>query len=305
MTQKRGWSLVAPLALVVGIAGCSGGTTVGDESPSEATNVDSNAEVADSNAEHGGRHGPERMVRQAISELGLSAAQKTAVDQALDGAFSGKESHEAVAKPFFGLLAKQVRAGAIDETALRATLEGAGADREEHRAKVVAAFQKIHDTLTSEQRAALVTKLEQTFAQHGGRERGEHKGKHGGMHGPLGFMLRDLDLDDAQREKIKSALDDAGLSRHGDESSTEHADMQAKMQAALEAFKLDRFDASTIVPDRPDGPKHLEKLTKAMSVVVPLLNASQREALATKIEEGPKQFHKTGGHAQPDDDEAE
>jgi len=310
--------LVAPAALALAfVSGCSaGGTSIEDSSDTaQAASPDTKVAPKPGKGERFG--GPEKMFREAIGNLDLNATQKATIDKALADAFpekARKEKGEAM-KPVFGLVASQIRAGSIDEKAINAKIaEVAPGKEDDHRAKMAAAIQTVHDTLTSEQRAQLVDELESKVSEHQGKERDhERAGKkehahHGG--GELGFLLHGVDVDDAQREKIKSALDAAGIAPpEKGEMKSMRGEMKAKMAAMLEAFKGDKFDAASALPEKEEHghAEHLARMVKALSVVVPLLDQDQREALAKNIENGPQPgaFGQHGFHGPAEGDAEE
>jgi Spy/CpxP family protein refolding chaperone len=261
--------VLAPAALVAALlAGCNskGGTSIEDtnapDQTGEAASPDGRVDRAHRKAFHGG---PEKMLRDALAELDLSADQKATIDKALADARPEGAPGEAM-KPVFALVASQVRAGAIDERAVDAKLAELGGSRDAWKAKAAAALQTVHDTLTSEQRAELVSNLESRMSDlqardaDGDHQRGERRHdhargdhmrgdrmpgdhmradrKHGEqMHGKLGFLLRGLDIDDAQREKIESAIEARGI--QGPDRATmqaKRAEMKEKFHGMIEAF---------------------------------------------------------------------
>jgi Spy/CpxP family protein refolding chaperone len=113
--------------------------------------------------------------------------------------------------------------------------------------------------------------------------------------GGAGFFLRGLDLTEAQRASIETALAKAGLDEPA-KDATFKQQMLEKAKSSLAAFAKDSFDAEAVVPEMGHGP-HLGRMVKALAVVVPLLDDAQRAALADRIEQGPKHFEgKRGKH---------
>jgi hypothetical protein len=68
------------------------------------------------------------------------------------------------------------------------------------------------------------------------------------------------------------------------------------MDAALEAFKGDKFDAATMLPERDGKHPMADRFIKMLQVVVPILDAEQRAELAKRVEEGPRMGRHGGKH---------
>ncbi len=296
MIHLKRSALAVPIFLLAGlIGGCtttSGQTSVEDEGTQQAA-----ADTADTvkqvpNASHA--FGPEQMLRDALTGANLSADQQKTIDTALGSAFTRKDDGGGAMKPFFATLATQVKSGTIDEAALNAQLDTLGKTSGDHRAAMVSAMQTVHDTLNADQRAAVASSIEAKMAAFGQGEQGEKRdgekhegGKHGGF-GKLGFLLHGIDVTDAQRERIKDALHATFGEQDREGFAEKREEMKTKMTAAIEAFKSDKFDASTALPMREEeGREHLGKLVKAMTVIVPLLDDKQRAALADKLQNPP------------------
>jgi malic enzyme len=66
--------------------------------------------------------------------------------------------------------------------------------------------------------------------------------------------------------------------------------MQTAAKARLESFASDTFDAKAFLgpPEGSEaaGKKMLEQMAKHLAVIVPMLDATQREALAANLEKG-------------------
>lgn len=110
--------------------------------------------------------------------------------------------------------------------------------------------------------------------------------------GPAGFLLRDLELTDKQRDAIKQALEAQKSATPPDpeEMKKRFEAMQTASKARLESFASDTFDAKAFLspPEGSEaaGKKMLEQMAKHLAVIVPILDATQREALAANLEKG-------------------
>jgi hypothetical protein len=68
--------------------------------------------------------------------------------------------------------------------------------------------------------------------------------------------------------------------------------MREAMTAKLQAFAADSFDAQSFLAPPADAPTqgmrgHLEALVKVVGAMTPALDATQREKLALRLEQGP------------------
>lgn len=271
--------------------------------------------------ERGHGPGPGMLLGAALHELDdLSDAQKKTIEAELeslhadmkDAREDGKDDHEAARKA----LAAAVRSGKIDESALAAQAPKAPMDT----ARIAKAIGVLHDTLNAAQRKALVAAMSEKMARFGGPEgrpghgpdgddddarpaKGERGERGERMGGPLGHMLRGIDLSDAQRESVKTALEKLAPSDADREAMKAQREAFKKaMTERLQTFAADSFDAAAFVArpagDAKMGPKDMHAgMVKALAAVVPLLDDAQRAELAKRIEEGPRMGRHMGKHA--------
>jgi len=249
----------------------------------------------------GGHPGPGFLLHAALEELDLTADQQTnieALEKELDSARPfDSEAH----RSFDKALAGQIRAGKVDANALSASLTGLEQDAVEGAKRMHGALNKLHALLTAEQRQALVKALQ--AQPHPGMGPGpgfgppepgdepppERVKRHGFRgHGPEG-MFRDLDLSDAQREKLDAVREQ----RRGDRDAmmARGKDRAEKHQALLRAFAGNDFDANRLVPEadiRKMAREHALERTKHLEPLVGVLEPEQRAKLAARIESGPR-----------------
>lgn len=321
MNSNRRWRMWVGLSLagaLVGLLGCvdEGGSPRSPDVAEGAAQAplaeqEAGEEEADGPAgphgrphgHHGPGHGPEHLLRAALHELELSDAQRSAIQGALAKLPERPMGPPPEARAVFSALAEGVRAGKVDPAALAAKGGGAPpAGFEEHRAAVAGALQALHATLTKEQRRALVDAVKQRMEEHGAPP-GEHFGQKGARGpggpggpppgGPLAFLLDRLDLTEAQRDAIDSALEaQRPAGEEVEAMKKRHEAMRAAMSARLEGFAADSFDAKAFLAppegaDHPGPGQHLQRMAESFAVVVPLLQPAQREALAALLEQGP------------------
>lgn len=325
----RNRSLLAVLSLAGSLlfaVGCNDASDVSQPSDpavqaaqpvAQADKVENDTKGPDARPEHRGHHkrgpgghhgGPLFLLKAALHELDLSAEQKATVEGVLaklPAPPHERGGKEGPGKEFRAALAQSIRAGKVDPTAVPEM--GKHPDFAGMKAVVMEAAQTLHKALTPEQRRALVdsiAKRAEEFAPRDHEGKGARHGKRGfgGEMGPAGLFLRDLDLTDLQRDAIKKALaaEFGGHERPDAETMKKHhEERKAAMKARLESFASDRFDAQAFAAPPKDMPAMKnpgERMHKMLAVVVPLLNETQREKLAQRIEEGPA-FHR--GHHGP------
>jgi Spy/CpxP family protein refolding chaperone len=298
-------SFVAVVLVALGAAGCveeGVAESAGDvESPLAAEKAGSGDEAPGPRMRRGhGPRGPESLLRVALRELELSDAQRAAIDEALAD-MPRPEPPQRPDGAALETLAAGVRAGKVDVAAVVAQL-GEPPDLAAQRQALADALATLHATLTPEQRRELVDHLLAELEEQAPRERGPRghadkkmRGKGKPMGDPLGHLLADLDLSEAQRDAVAQALE---------EQRPDHAAMKdgfeavrAAMRAKLESFASVSFDAAAFAAPPEGAPargprEHLERMARAMGAIAPLLDAEQREALAARLERGPERAAK-------------
>jgi Spy/CpxP family protein refolding chaperone len=280
MSWVRSISGALVFASMIALTGCGASTSLVDE---DVESADDEISSGAKGAHFRGHHPPPgaMLLMTALQELELSDAQKTEIEGMLDaGRPKDRKDHEARARE----LAAAIRTGTVDV----ASLKGSGpAPMHE---KMAANLDRLHALLSAEQRQSLVTALNEKKREHEANHDAEHGPKGARGRGPKGdpmkFMLRDLDVTDAQQKAIQSALTQAGLGPQEAGFESKRSEMRAKFEKALNDFAGNDFSAkaSLPAPDEAHGPA---KMLEALAVVVPLLTAEQREKLADRIEAGP------------------
>lgn len=260
----------------------------------------------------GPHRGPAMLLRAALKELELRPEQTTTIE----GLLSDLEASDPFASPahrdFQKALAAGVRAGKLDAAALEPHYAAIEKNASEAGQKVHAALNKLHQTLDAEQRKALVASVERRM-KDGPRGRGPHFGPPDPddappmagcdepeaqcEHGPRGFrghggpgfgMLKDLDLSDAQKAKLRAAREQGMPER-----SAMQQEMQKKgehMKQMLAAFATDRFDAGELGKSAPmarHARQGAEARVKHLETLLGVLEPAQRDKLAARVEAGP------------------
>jgi Spy/CpxP family protein refolding chaperone len=308
MISIRSLASVSLLGLLVALAGCSGeaGTATGSETA--AQNSAPVAQTAQApRAMHGVRRGGQAslLVAALHAPINLSAEQTATIKSALA---TLKPEH--TTKPAFDssrktALAASIRAGKVDMSAMPAPAAKSAdftARMAARKTAMASALTTLHDTLTPDQRKALVDSMANKHASFKAakvNEEGAREG-HGRSHDFMGGMLRDLDLTQAQKDAIHAKLS----ANRPVFTAEQKADMKAQWtakretfeqdrQAKLQSFVSDSFDANAFLA-KPASVKtgaHMDRaasFSKNLDAIVSVLDPSQREKLAARIEAGPQ-----------------
>ena len=302
----KSFQFFAPVLLAASLAigGCASANSGIEADENVAANSEA-AAAADAPDGPRGMHG-HPLLAAALKEIDLSAEQRKTIESAIDNLHTGKGEPM---KAFHKALAADIRAGKIDEATLKANEGEMDKAKTEHRAAVVKAVETLHATLTPAQRTELVTAVKERMQKHmehngkrghgakdgkegHGKKHGEH---HAGRGGPMMFMLHGIELRDDQKKAIEAAMPPKPEKDENDKSA-KFEEHRARMDAALEAFKGDKFDAATVLPEHDGKHPMAGHFVKMLQVVVPILDAEQRAELAKRIEEGPRMGRHGGKH---------
>ena len=290
-------SLLVSALAALALGGCSAeaGTaaTVATASSgvTEAVTTVEPAAEAPAGHPHGGHPGPDFLLFAALHEsIDLTADQEKAIRALLPAAAAGPHPFDEARA---ATLAAGVRAGQVDVT----STEPAESDFATRHAATASALRTLHATLTAPQRRALIDAVEKRDAERASHDHGgPHDAPmgHEGGRGPLDHLLEGVDLTWAQRQEIAAKLDAVRPAppAEGDRAAwkTEHEALRAAMQATLETFAAESFDAAAFVAP-PAGLKkaadHPDPFRTEVAIVTSVLDATQREKLAQRIEAGP------------------
>jgi Spy/CpxP family protein refolding chaperone len=311
MISFRALSTVSILGLLVTVAGCSAesATASGADTASAARAADTvvaDQAASDQGPARGPRPGgPDFLLVAALHEpLNLTPAQKATIEGAL--AANKPSAPPSFDKTRVSALAAGIRAGKVDATAIKPPSEDGFAA---HQAASARALATLHATLTPEQRTALVAAVAKRGEQGGHKDFGKDGARpphmeHGGPPpgggamgpmGPIGHMLEGLDLTKAQEDAIKAKLEAQrpAAPSEADRAAmkAQHESMRTAMQAKLQTFASDSFDATAFVTP-PQGmmkpaADHAERFAADLTFITSILDAGQREKLAARIEAGP------------------
>ncbi len=282
-------------ATAVSIGGCSGAATSTEGAPTTASNATTTGPLAVS------VRGPTKHVADALATVPLRADQRATLEQMAKDAEARMEPARKARGDLMLAIADQVQAGAIDRTALQPKIDAIAAAHQAVQPANRAAFEKLHDLLTPEQRVAFVTAMESHHEHAQGQPQAE---------GPRGRMQKwaaDLGLTQDQQDQIKSKLqarwqahvanattgaDPNGAIQDGHVMAQGHA-MHAQYKAMLEAFKGDKFSMDQVAP--PQDHKEMANgfaghMLGMLETSLPVLTPQQRTIAATKLRERANQL---------------
>jgi hypothetical protein len=280
-------------ASIVPLAACSGATGASDP-PQAAQNGTTTAALNVS------VHGPAKRVADALALVPLRAEQRGTIEQlAKDSETRMEPAHKARGDLMLAV-ADQVQKGAIDRTALQPKIDAVAAAHQAAQPGNRAAFEKLHDLLTADQRLAFVNAMEAEHGQHEG-QRGE------GARGRMTKWATDIGLTQDQQDQIKTKLqarwqahfagavngaDQTGAIQDGHMVAEGHK-MHEHYKAMLEAFKGDTFKMDQVAPaqdHREMANGFAGHMLGMLEAALPVLTPDQRTAAASKLRERAAKF---------------
>lgn len=228
---------------------------------------------------HGAGHSHRRgLVAQALRLESLSPDQRAAIEQLASAERAATLPLRQADAVVLTQLAQEVERGAIDRGALSGAAGRASAAAAA-QAAIRSADAKLHDALTAEQRAELVTQIE----AHAAALRG-HAGE-GGPH-PLAGLARRLGLSPQQEEQVRAALASERSASSASGAELPKGERALAWRAWLETFRGDAFDAGA-APTREmagvGGPG--ARFEAVLEAAVPVLTPVQRATLARVLRE--------------------
>jgi Spy/CpxP family protein refolding chaperone len=254
--------------------------------------------------EHEGerRHGGRLGIHYLLEGVAIRADQREAIMTLHRAAMDDREVVQSATKPYRAELARQVRAGAVDEASLEKLRLEAAEDLAALPPVHVGMLAKLHAILDKSQRAHVAERLanappgrphrEPPADATEGRGRPRHHGARGHEPGPgvhrLQRFAEELELTPSQRDTIFKAFRDRMKS---DDARTERqairAEMERRHEALAERFRADAFavtDADKIPAKLASD--RIGRMSSLAIVATPSLTVNQRVKLAEKIEQG-------------------
>ena len=292
----RRWLGIAGIVAAAGAFGAVAACSAKAGDAGQPAGGDVAAEQAAGQGE--GRMRAVTLIREVLGELDLTAEQEPRVDALVEKVAAIEAEHLAARQAVDRVLADGVRAGTIDLPAVESAMMAARGVLEARRDAAAELANQLHAALTPDQRSDLVGAIEDRIAQRM-LDKGAHH--HHGMKGDkVARLLRGVELDEAQRGRVETALEEARAAAKAEheareaEEATEgsrherHAAMRDKALAALGAFEGESFDARQFLPESLDGiGKHGHGARRAamLAAILPLLTDAQRTELADRMSE--------------------
>jgi hypothetical protein len=273
--MKSGFSSrLYALAFAGLLAGCAQAGSSGQSD--QATQSQTKAAGPAATREMHGPPGPEKLLFAALQHLDLTTDQRSTIENAARAI----GPMAPVDRSLLADIAGGVRAGKIDEGAVLAKFDAArpSADR---AASMASALDTLHSTLTSDQRRAFVALVSSHLDEHAA----EHEGTGPDPAAIIGRLLSKLSLTADQRVSIDRVL----AAQDTSDGLDGRKPLRDQLRAQLVSFASERFDSAgfaaslkTIVDTVMRG--HVRRTVHALSAILPVLDASQRETLATMVE---------------------
>lgn len=278
------------VALVLATAACSGSQSV-TEPTATASQGTSVAPIT------AAVHGRAKFIADALGQVPLRADQRATIEQMATDAEARQEPMRKAREALVLAIADQVQAGTtIDHTALQPKIDALTAAHQAARPADRAAFEKLHDLLTPDQRLAFVTAMQNAMGSHqqgAGREK---------VKGRMQKWADDIGLSQDQRDQIREKIRAqwqahfAGAVAGTDEQKTEaiqdgqmafHAQQAHEhMGRMLEAFKADKFSMDAVSPiqnDKPMAQEFAGHMLNMVEAALPILTSDQRALVASKL----------------------
>jgi Spy/CpxP family protein refolding chaperone len=286
----RSTALVLALAAsIVPLAACSGATSTSEPSATASNTTTGPLNVT--------VHGPAKHVADALAQVPLRLDQRTAIEQLAKDTETRMEPARKARGELMLAIADQVQAGKVDRDALQPKIDAVAAAHQAAQPGNRAAFEKLHDLLTADQRLAFVNAMQGHADQNlGDKKRGE------GFRGRMQKWAGELNLTPDQQEQIKTKMQErwqahfAGAVSGGDPSGAVqdghmiqqgHA-MHEQFKAMLEAFKGDKFSMNDVAPaqDHKDMANAFAgHMLGMLETSLPILTPDQRTIAANKLRE--------------------
>ncbi len=277
MRMRSVLSFSLPVLLAAPSFACGG--SVSSEPAMSASSAATKAPVAQS------AHGPVKLIGDALGDVALTSTQRSDIEQLASDAEARHAGARAAGKEMMLAFAAQIEEGSIHRDLLQPKIDAVTAALTLAQPADRAAFQKLHDLLQPDQRAAFVDAFEARVREH---MRGAGEGGPGHA-GPMWKQwAADLALTDAQKDQIRTALSaqrDGGEQGPG-EGRAAFRDAGRHAGKMLEAFKADNFTIDQVAPARDihgSAAHASDRFLRMAEAALPVLTAPQRAIAAQKL----------------------
>ena len=280
IAMGRGPAAALSVALTA-LCACGGARTAPAAAPVETV---SNDEATVDVAEHDSHHhygGLPMLVAMSLDTLGVDASQQRAVDNIRSDLYRRMGPARSAEQALLQTLADGVAAGTIDTSKVDDALARLAAVTSGLSDAVALDLTGLHAVLRSEQRAALVDKVEAHWTLW---QRANGEDPSGvGRRARFDRLAAELSLTPAQVQKVRASLDAV----RDDSRPMAFEEVEARVQA-FEAFRGDAFDAAPLASDGPSA--HLAswgaaRMAQFFETLNPVLTSDQRTKLASILHE--------------------
>jgi Spy/CpxP family protein refolding chaperone len=229
-------------------------------------------------AAHHGHHGHRMgLIGDALKLDSLTPAQRTAIEQLAQTRKAAEVPVRQADAQVLTVLAQQVEQASINKQALAPTVGAKEAAAAAARNVDLDTLQKLHDLLTTAQRAQLVDGIEAHF-QGQGPGKGDAGPGADGHNGRLGMIAKKLGLTDQQKQQIFANLK---AERAAEPARAPHNPGAGK--AWVESFRGDTFNASASAANQPQMGGRGERMEALLTAAVPVLTPAQRAQVASHL----------------------
>jgi len=212
-------------------------------------------------------------VDEALSGIDLSPQQKDELQKLGTDVNEHVSDVDKAKRDFLMDLAKEIEAGHVDETPLKADEEKVEKAAQAASPDLRAAFQKLHDLLDADQRKEFVANFRDALNKR--ESKLEPKAQ-------IDELAKTLSLTDDQKQKIASILED-------DKGAND--EMHGRLDKVLDAFASDSFNIDQVEPegsvkDRADSMMHriAEQARKVTDVLTPEQRVAAAKAIRDRLE---------------------
>jgi Spy/CpxP family protein refolding chaperone len=281
------WMYTLTPALVLFAAGCASSSppaaSPAGTAAAGAQGAEDDEATADLKEHHRHHHhgGFAMFIAMSLDSLGTTPEQTAAIEKIqADMHTKLQPSHDAE-KALLLVLADGIAAGQIDQAKVDAAITQVSAASAGVHDAVADSLNQLHATLTPQQRAALVDKVEAHFdVWHQANTEEEGAEKEG--HGHLAKLAKELSLSPDQVEKTRGSLKASGGGTHFDK-----AEGDAHLKAFGTAFASEKFDAKQLTTGATAN-AHIAtwgatRLAHLYEALTPVLTPEQRTKLADAL----------------------
>lgn len=243
---------------------------------------------ADLSEYHGHHHhgGVAMFIAMSLDSLAVAPEQAAKIEKIQGDLFGKMEPAHAAEQKLLGILADGVAAGKVDETKVKGAIDGVKSASIGVHDAAVKSLDELHATLTPEQRAALVDKVEahwEVWRNANSREEAVGDEAHPGH---LDRIAKDLNLTADQVTQVRTTFGER-MKKHP--LQFDPGQVETHIEEFGTAFKSDKFDAKTL-KHGAFAQQHLAvwgawRMAHFYEALAPVLTPEQRAKLSAEMKE--------------------